>query len=342
MTTYGVGIQGAGWVAGEHIKAYENNPHTRVVAIGSRTKEGAARKAEETGISCSLYDDFEELLADRNVDIVSICTPNHLHVEEGVKAAQAGKHILLEKPIALNLEDLRALREAVRQGGVKTVVSFVLRWNPLFQTIKSLLADDAIGRVFYAEVDYYHGIGPWYKQFEWNIRKAVGASSLLSAGCHAVDGLRWFVEDEVAEVSAYSTRGDGVPFDQYEYDPTQVLIARFANGAIGKVASSIENKMPYVFNILLLGDKGSIRNNQIYAKKKFPGQTDFVTIPTILPDSGDVTHHPFEAEIDHLVECILNDVESHANVEDTYTTHEVCLAADLSAIKGGPVKLPLA
>jgi predicted dehydrogenase len=224
---------------------------------------------------------------------------------------------------------------------VKTVVSFVLRWNPLFQTIKSLLADDAVGRVFYAEVDYYHGIGPWYKQFEWNIKKAVGASSLLSAGCHAVDGLRWFVEDEVVEVSAYSTRGDGVPFDQYEYDPTQVLIARFANGAIGKVASSIENKMPYVFNIQLLGDKGSIRNNQIYAKTKFPGQTDFVTIPTILPDSGDVTHHPFEAEVDHLVECILNNAESHANVEDTYRTHEICLAADRSATKGGPVKLPL-
>ena len=121
-----------------------------------------------------------------------------------------------------------------------------------------------------------------------------------------------------------------------------VLIARFANGAIGKVASSIENKMPCVFNIQLLGDKGSIRNNQIYAKSKFPGQTDFVTIPTILPDSGDVTHHPFEAEIDHLVDCILNDVESHANVEDTYKTHEVCLAADLSAMEGRPVRLPLA
>jgi predicted dehydrogenase len=284
----------------------------------------------------------DELLADPNVDIVSICTPNHLHVAEGIKAARAGKHILMEKPIALNLQGLCDLRQAVHEAQVKTVVSFVLRWNPLFQTIKSLLADDAVGRVFYAEVDYYHGIGPWYGQFGWNVKKDIGGSSLLSAGCHAVDGLRWFVESEIVEVSAYSTRGDGAPFDQYEYDPTQVFVARFANGAIGKVASSLESKMPYVFNIQLLGDKGSIRNNQVYSKAKYPGQTDFVTVPTILPDSGDVTHHPFQGELDHLVECIVNDVESHANIEDAYVTHEVCLAADLSAQEGRPVKLPLA
>ena len=341
MRKLGVAIQGAGWVAGEHIKAYAQNPHTEVVAICSRTREGVERKLAETGVSCRTCDTYPEMLADDDVDIVSICTPNHLHAPEAIQAAQAGKHILLEKPIALNLEDLRALRQAVRQAGVKTVVSFVLRWNPLFETIRALLADDAVGRVFYAEVDYFHGIGPWYKQFAWNVRKDVGGSSLLSAGCHAVDGLRWFVQDEVVEVSAYATRGNGPPFDQYEYDPTEVLIARFSGGAVGKVTSCIENKMPYVFNILLLGDKGSIRNNQIFAKHKYPGQRGFVTVPTILPDSGDVTHHPFQAEVDHLVDCIRNDVESHANVEDAYRSHEICFAADLSAREGKPVRLPL-
>ena len=72
-----------------------------------------------------------------------------------------------------------------------------------------------------------------------------------------------------------------------------------------------------------------------------PGQTDFATIPTILPDSGDVTHHPFQGEIDHLVDCILNDKESSANVEDGVKTHEICLAAEISAREGGSVKLPL-
>ncbi len=111
----------------------------------------------------------------------------NLHVLQGIVAAKAGKHLLLEKPVALDLAGLRELQAAVRAAGAKTVVSFVLRWNPLFETIRALLEDGVVGRLFYGEVDYLHGIGPWYRQYEWNIKKQIGGSSLLTAGCHAVD-----------------------------------------------------------------------------------------------------------------------------------------------------------
>jgi len=335
-----VGIVGTGWVAGEHIRAYQENPATQVVAVTSRTKAGAEAKLDEVGLKdCKIRTDYREMLDKDRLDIVSICTPNHLHPEEAILAAEVGCHILIEKPVALDIGDLVSMRDAVRTAGVKTVVSFVLRWNPLFQIIKAQLADDAIGRIFYGEVDYYHGIGPWYKQYAWNVKKDIGGSSFLSAGCHAVDGLRWFIGQEVVEVCAYSTKSDAPNF-QYEYDPTSVMILKFADGAIGKAASSIECVMPYVFNVNLLGDKGTIRNNQIYSHK-MPGQTHFATIPTILPDSGDVTHHPFQAEIDHIVACIQNDEESHVNLEDAVKTHEIIFAADRSAAEGKPVRLPL-
>ena len=342
MAEYGVGIVGMGWVAGEHMRAWHANPHSEVVGVVSRTREGAQRKIEEVGIPAKIYSSYEELLADPNVHIVSICTPPHLHVEQATAAAQAGKHICLEKAIATDLESLRRLRDAIRAAKVKTVVSFVLRWNPMFEIVKAQLKDGTIGRVFYAEADYYHGIGPWYGQFSWNIKKSVGASSLLSAGIHAVDALRWFVGSEATEVRAFSTRSNHPPFDAYEYDPTQVQIIKFENGVIGKVASSIENISPYVFNVFLLGDQGTIKDNLIWSPKKFPGQTSWAEVPTILPVSGDVTHHPFQAEIDHFVDCILNDVESHTNVEDAVKSHELALASDLSAKRGGEaVKLPL-
>jgi len=341
MEKLGVGIVGPGWAGGEHIKAYMNNPHTEIVALCGRDEGRTRAKMEEVGLGeCAIYTDYEDMLKRDDLDIVSICTPNDLHVEEAIVAAQAGKHILIEKPIALNLEDLKTLRDAIREAGVKTVVGFVLRWNPLYQTIKPLIEDDAIGRIFYGEVDYFHGIGPWYKQYEWNIKKSVGGSSLLSAGCHAVDGLRWFVDDEAAEVTAYSSRSNSETFREYEYDPTMVAIIKFKSGVIGKVASSLDCVQPYVFNINLIGEKGTIRNNQLYSHK-MPGQTGFATIPTILPDSGDVTHHPFEGEIDHLVDCILNDEESFVNVEDAVKTHEICLAAETSAQEGRNVELPL-
>lgn len=342
MSTFGVGVVGTGWVAGEHMRAWSRNPHTHVVGVTSRTRAGAERKVAEVGIPARIYDTYDELLADPEVNIITICSPNDVHVDQAIAAAYAGKHICLEKPIALDVDGLRRLRDAVRATGVKTVVSFVLRWNPYFQTVQQLLADDTVGRVFYAESDYYHGIGPWYGQYAWNIKKSVGASSMLSAGCHAVDALRWFVGSEAVAVNALTVRGNGEHFEAYEYDPTAVFIVKFANGAVGKVSSSIECKMPYVFNVVLLGDKGTIRNNQVWSKGKFPGQTSWVTIPTIMPDSGDVTHHPFQGEFDHFVECILQGKESHTNVEDAVKTMEICLAADMSAARGGEtVTLPL-
>lgn len=340
MKKLGIGIVGTGWVSGEHIRAFEANPQTEVRGIVSRERARAAAKAEEHKLArAKAYDRLEEMLEDPAIQIVSLCTPHHLHVPQGVAAAQAGKHLLLEKPVALDLEGLRKLQAAVRAARVKTVVSFVLRWNPLFETIRALLAEGVIGKVFYAEVDYWHGIGPWYAQYAWNIKKEFGGSSLLTAGCHAVDGLRWFAGKKAVEVFAYANYSPQNPL-RYEYEPNSVTLVKFEDGTLGKVASSVECVMPYVFNIQLLGDQGTIRNNQVFSKR-WVGQKGWATIPTILPDSGDVTHHPFRDEVNHFVDCILNDRESHASLDDAAQTHQICFASEISAREKRPVALPL-
>lgn len=340
MKTLGAGIIGTGWVSGEYVKAFELNPHTEVRGIVSREKARAEAKAAEHKLArCRGYDRLEDMLADPDIHIVAICTPHHLHVPQAVAAAKAGKNLVLEKPVALSLESLRELQAAVRAAKVRTVVSFVLRWNPLFETIRALLADGVVGKVYYAEVDYFHGIGPWYGQYPWNIQKECGGSSLLTAGCHAMDGLRWFVGKRAVEVFAYANYSATNPL-HYEYEPNSVTVIRFEDGTLGKVASSIECVMPYVFNIELLGDQGTIRNNQVFSKR-WVGQRGWGTIPTILPDSGDVTHHPFREEVNHFVDCILNNRESHSNLEDAAQTHELCFASEISTREKRPVSLPL-
>jgi predicted dehydrogenase len=338
--TLGVGIVGTGWVSGEHIRAFERNPHTKVVGILSRERARAAAKAKEHGLErCQAYTDLDKMLADDEIRIISICTPHHLHVEQGVAGAEAGKHLLVEKPIAIDLDGLRRLDQAVRRAGVKSVVSFVLRWNPLFENIKAVLADNLIGRIFYGEVDYLHAVGPMYPCYAWIREKRIGANTMLTAGCHAVDGLRWFVGGEVVEIFAYANTSASNKLN-YEYEPNSLTLLRFADGTIAKVGCSIECNMPYAFNILLMGDEGTIRNNQIFTNR-WPGQTGWATVPTILPDSGDVSHHPFSAEVDHLVDCILHDRESHCNIADSVKTHEICLAAEISTMEKRPVPLPL-
>ena len=341
MSKLGVGVIGTGWVSGEHIRAFQQNPDTEVRALCSRKKETGEAKAADLGIECAIYTDYEKMLQADGIDIVSIATPPHVHRAQAVAAAQAGKHIMLEKAMATTIEDAKAIRDAVEKAGVKSVVCFVLRWNPLFNIIKAQIADNAIGKVIMGEVDYFHGIGPWYMQYEWNIKKEVGASSLLSAGCHAADGLRFFMDGEAEEVMQYATRGNGPEFKRYEYEPTSVTLIKFKDGRVGKVASCIECIQPYVFNINLVGTHGTIKNNQFYSRKKMPGQTGWSTVPTILPDSGDVTHHPFTHMAAHFLDCIQNNKESHCNIADAYKSHELCFAADLSGQSGKPVKLPL-
>lgn len=341
MKQMNVGIVGTGWVSGEHIAAFEANPHTTVVALCGRTEESARAKAAETNLDCAIYTDYAAMLAHPDLDIISIATPPNLHAEQAVAAAKAGKHILLEKAMANTLDDIRAIRDAVSDAEVKSVVSFVLRWNPLFEIIKTQIENNSLGNIFYGEVDYFHGIGPWYGQYSWNIKKEMGGSSLLSAGCHALDALRWFMGGNITEVTQYRTRGDGPDFKAYEYDPTTVTILKFEDGRIGKVASCIECIQPYVFNINLVGTEGTMRNNKIFSRTSYPGQTDWVDIPTILPDSGDVSEHPFQHEVNHLVKCIQEDTESHVNIADAYITHEIVMAADKSGIEGKTISLPL-
>lgn len=105
---YGVMIVGTGWVSGEHIRAFSMNPYSKVVALVSRSEEKGRTKALECGVpDARVYTTIDEGLKDPDVDIVCICTPNHLHAEQTIKAAKAGKHILIEKPIALNWDDAK-------------------------------------------------------------------------------------------------------------------------------------------------------------------------------------------------------------------------------------------
>jgi predicted dehydrogenase len=339
----GAAIFGAGWVAGEHARAYQKCPRTKLVAVGSRKAESARKCAAYADApDAFITTDFDELLKHPGVDIVSITTPPDTHADLTIRAAQAGKHMCIEKPIALDWNSCLEMRRAVKRAGVKSIVSFCLHWNPSLMNTRSLIDSGAIGQPYYVEVDYWHGMKKWYPQYPWSVTKAQGGSSLLSAGCHAVDAMRWFagVENEVVEVTAFNVEHKGDNKD-WEYPPSTVLICRFKNGTVGKVSSILDCKMPYSFNLDVVGTKGTIRDNRLWSETLLPGQSSWNTTPTILPDNGDVTHHPFDGQIEALVASILDGAMVLPDLDDAIKTHELVFAADRSAETGKPVKLPL-
>lgn len=356
----GVLVHGAGWVAGEHIKAFNANPYTKVVAISSRKRESCEKRAAEAGLEgVAFYTDYAKALAHEGVDIVSICTPQHIHAENTIAAAQAGKHLAIEKPIANSPAEMRAMLDAVAKAGVRTVVSFVLRWNPLFETVKAMVADDTVGDVYCVEADYQHDIASWWTGYEEARTKEKGISALLTGGCHAVDAARWFAAKgryEAAtpiEVFAYSggyRKGLDTEYNYFtcswqkapplEYDDLEMVLIRFDNGVLAKVSVNYGCVMPYTFPLEVFGTRGTIKDNRVWSHK-FPGQRDWVKIPTILPESADVSHHPFQGQMDHFVDCIREGRESHCNLADAIKTHEIVFAAQEAYRTRRPVALPL-
>lgn len=329
-------VAGTGWVAGEYLKAIHAREDAEVYGIVSQSTERAQQRLTELAIDARVFERYEDAVQDPAVDAIVLCSTPELRPEQTILAARHGKHVVLEKPLAMNRKDLLEMADAIDSAAIKTVAGFVLRWNPSFLNTKALVEDDAIGRVFMAQIDYWHHVGPQYPQYRWSKSKELGGSSMLSAGCHAVDAVRYFAGD-IEEVTAYGCRtwADS----DYEFDANAIAIFKLSNGGIGKVSSSLECKTPYKFNVHLLGEKGAIMNNQLFSHK-LPGQVEYATIPTILPDSGDVSHHPFADEIDDFITSVLQGTKTRCDFFDALQSMEVCFAIDESIASGRSIKVP--
>ncbi len=334
MEKLGVGIVGCGWVAGEYVKAFHTDQRSEIRALVSRNRDKAERYRDEFGLRCAIETEAAPMLDRKDIDIVAVCTPHDAHTEYVVAAAEAGKHVIVEKPPALTIEDLRKQLKAVRANRVKTLVGFVLHWNPLLMSIDKLIEQGAFGNIFMVEVDYMHRIWLTPEQ-KWLGSRAHSGTALLTGGCHAVDALRWFARSEAEEVSAYQVR-TGNPI---EYPGTISVNVKFRDGKIGRTTTTFDVQMPYRFNIGVYGTEGAIRNDELFAPKLLPGQNDFLKIPCILPDSGDVAHHPFRGEVSHFLDCITTGKRPFPDLEDAAGTLAICFAADRSAESGRPVKI---
>jgi predicted dehydrogenase len=336
-----IGIVGLGAVAGAHIEAFQAVTGANITAVSSRRSLNEAELAAKYGQPLRPVSSYDELLADPDIDTVDICTPHHLHTEQAIAAAEAGKNVIIEKPISTNWEDALRIEAAVKANGVQAMVCFECRFSAQFSLVRSMLDQEMIGDVHYAEVDYFHGIGPWIGQFSWNVKKEIGTSSLATAGCHALDAILFLMDGEVEEVTSISTSSKSKIFEPYEYDTTCVTLLRFADGRIAKCASAIDCLQPYYFHVHLLGSHGSILDDRFYSHKLDGlNRAKWSKLETSLIDSGDVTDHPYQPQFQAFTDSTLaGKPMPRTSLETAMETHRVMFAADLSAAEGRPVRL---
>src|SRR5690625_3975784 len=155
MDKLNVGIIGYGWVATAHIHAINAGGLAHVTHIYSSREHDDNELSEKWGSDITTYTDLDTMLADDNLDVVSICSANDEHKEQAIAAANAGKHIILEKPMALFWDDCLAIEKAVKEADVKFTICFECRYSNQFLSTKAVVDEGLVGDIHYGEIDYF-------------------------------------------------------------------------------------------------------------------------------------------------------------------------------------------
>lgn len=235
MSQDGIGIIGTGSIAGAHLNAYLSEPRSRVVAVADIDAERARQFAAKAGDNVAAYDDYRTLLSRDDIDVVSICTPPFAHAEVAIAALQAGKHVLVEKPMAASLAEADAMIDAARQADRKLGVVFQYRWRHDWMKAKHLVSDERFGKILFGKVDCLWWRGPEYYDLWWRgtwERECGGAT--INHAVHHIDALLWYMGE--AE-SVYATM-DAVDHD-IEVEDFSAAIVKFRSGAVGQITSTV-------------------------------------------------------------------------------------------------------
>jgi predicted dehydrogenase len=303
----GIAVAGLGNAGIEHARAFAAHPDAAVVALVDADPVRAASACEALGLEPTAIASYEAAIADPRVDAVVVATPNALHAEMTIAAAAAGKHVLLEKPAALDAASLAQMVDAVGAAGVVCHVDMVLRWHPLIESIVRLRDGGALGEVFAVEADFVFGEleGP---EPDWARTVRGGGSLHLYAGCHAYDQLQWLAGDRIVEVSAVSTRRSPA----WQYDVTASVLARFSRGAIGRATVTLEARAPYRFGVRVLGTRGTVVDDELC----MPEETG-ATYRRHCDRRVDVSYLPFDRAADDFLHSVRTGQPSHAALERT-------------------------
>ncbi len=253
---FGFGIVGCGMIARFHAQAIKELPNARLVALYSRNPENARRVQEAVGVQCEIYTDLPAMLRRSDLHVVNICTPSGAHMEPAVAAAEAKKHVVVEKPLEITLDRCDRIIAACERNKVMLCTIFPSRFADANVVLKQAVEQGRFGRLTLGETTCkWWRSQEYYDQGGWKGTKALdGGGALMNQAIHNVDLLYWMMGRPV-EVAAITAT---LAHQRIEVEDTAVAILRFANGALGVIqaATSIWPGLPKT--IAIHGDRGSV------------------------------------------------------------------------------------
>ena len=347
MTKLQVGVIGAGSISEMHVSSYANNPNVRLVAIADLNEERAKDKAEKFGAE-RVYTDYHELLADPEIEAVSICTWNNLHAEMAIAALDAGKHVLVEKPLARTVEEALKIQEAVQRSGKTLQVGFVRRHASNTKLIKQFIDNGDLGEIYYGKASILRRLGNpggWFSDHDRS-----GGGPVIDLGVHVIDIL-WYLmgKPKVASVSGntYNKLGNRKNIQNLsfykaaDYDPSKNTVEDLANAIIRfENGASIMVDVSFTLHakkdesvVKLYGEKGGAELEPEIALVTEKYDTIINSLPQV-DNLGFDFIQAFQNEIDHFVESVLNGTETNSPVQDGVEIMKILSAIYESSEKG--------
>jgi len=345
------GIIGGGMIGPFHAEAISQLDDAELIGVAT-TRKKTAKPFAERFYAKAWYTDYRKLLQRDDIDVVNICTPPFLHEEMAIAAAEEGKHVLVEKPIAINLKEVDRMISACKKAGVKLGVIFQSRFNKDVKRIKEAIDKGDFGKLVVGDAyvkwfrtqEYYDSAawrGTWDKE---------GGGALINQAIHTIDLLQWFM-GEVDSLCAFIDTA----IHKIEVEDVAAAALRFKNGAMGVIEGSTAIYPGLPRKLEIHGEKGTVifegdelklwsfvgQEKERKGGEKVRGFEDKKLGDT----SSDPTHHSIEnhkLQIEDFVEAVREDREPLVNGLEGRKALEIIRAIYKSAKAGRAVKFPLA
>ena len=304
-----LGLIGLGYIGKVHLHNCLHLRSAKLMAVSDVSKK-ALGVAKRRGVK-NAFDDYHKLLNDHNVDAVIIALPTHLHASCAISAAEAGKDVFVEKPLARNVAEGKEIVSIVRRNGVKLMVGYDMRFSSTFRSLKEKMQNGILGEV---QIAYGTNIGsgPFFHRAEggiprpvpswWFKKELTGGGALMDLGCHLINLFRWYF-GEVTNIKSYL----GYRFNM-DFEDQATCIAQFASGPIAVINVGWFSQETQVKVELLGTVKHALtghapQNRIIAAMKRLAGiNSEF--------------YSPFFRELEYFVHCVRHDLQPSPSGND--------------------------
>ena len=341
MKKYGFGIIGCGAIARHHADAISKIENAYLAGVTDNIKASCERFVKD--FPCKIFDTVEDMLACDEVQIVSICTPSGLHAPIAVKAANAGRHILVEKPMAITKEQLHDMIEAAENNHVKVAVISQLRFCESVQKVKKAIDNGELGKIILGDVYMkYYRSQEYYDSGSWRGTKRIdGGGALMNQGIHGVDLLLYLAGD-IKSVHAISK----TLVRKIEVEDTLSAIVEYKNGATGVIQATTSVYPGYPRRLDINGENGSIVLDETSIVRwdicNSAGHDDVILMPSFTHGAATptaISNDGHVLQISDTIKCIREGKAPLSGLADGRRAVDVILAIYQSAEEGKTIYL---